>query len=515
MKTSNIMRLLYISILSSLVLFTSCKKYLDVKPKGKLIPTEIADFDHLLDNTNIVQWSFLDNNYGCMLGYMTDNISLSDPIGNIYYKANNHPNIDRYYGYLFREPYKNPAYSDYFWEWGTYRSMAYFNNVIDGVNGVKTSSNAADADRVLAQALVGRAWSYFHTALVFGPVYKPGGDNTTKVLPYLTNSDVDAPMPDLSTQEEVFAKVAQDLYAALPAIPAITNYPSRPNKAAAQAMLAYYHLFTQKYDSVVYYSNLAWTAATAGGVDKVLYDYNALSLSDPANPLTSAIKSPDNLIQLPGSREMLLFRYPDNGAGLSASSYPSTEFINLFDQANDLRFKFFLLTAPGYKTTFSGTTYDDGNRIQYYRGATATGGYPKTQVTSGFTYPELLLMRAEGYARTNKLTEAINDLNTLRKYRYKTGTPVLAAGTQDQVIAQVLDERRRELPLGHIKRFLDLKRFCLEPGKPWGKTKITHQLNGTTYEGTIDSHTFILPIPNTVLTFNPQWGIPMDTRPFN
>jgi hypothetical protein len=212
---------------------------------------------------------------------------------------------------------------------------------------------------------------------------------------------------------------------------------------------------------------------------------------------------------------MLLYRYPDAGAGLQASSYPSDEFVNLFDQANDLRFKYFLLTAPGYKTTFSGTTYDDGMRIQYYRGANATGNFPKTQLTCGFTYPELLLMRAEGYARTNKLTEAINDLNTLRKYRYKTGTPALTVGTQDQVIAQVLDERRRELPLGQIKRFMDLKRLCLEPGKPWGKTKITHQLGTVSYEGTIDSHTFILPVSNIVLNFNPQWGIPQDTRPFN
>ncbi len=508
------MRLLSLCILAVFTLFTSCQKFLDVAPKGKLIPAEIADFDHLLDNTDIVALGpFLDNNGGSSLGFFTDNISLSDPLGKIAYKASSNPNIDRYYSYISREPYKNPNFSDYYWELGTYRTMKYFNNVIDGVNAVKNAGNEADANAVIAQALVNRAWGYFHTTLVFGPVYKPGGNNSTKVLPYITSADIATPMPDLSTQEEVFAKVLQDLHTALPNIPAITNYPSRPNKVTAQTMLAYYHLFTQKYDSVVYYANLAWTAATAGGIDNVLYDYNTFSYSTPATPLTSAMVSPDGKLQLPTNREIMFFRNPDNGAGRTPSSYPSDDFIALFDQANDLRVKYFLLSAPGYKTTYNGITYDDGNRLQYYRGATGTGGI-RTQMTAGFTYPELLLMRAEGYARTNKLAEAITDLNTLRKYRYKTGTPLLTVGTQDQVISQVLDERRRELPVGHIKRFMDLKRLCLDSGKPWGKTKITHLVGTDTYEAAIDSHFFVLPISNTVLVFNPQWGIPLDTRPF-
>jgi hypothetical protein len=504
------MKLPSLYILGVLTLLTSCKKFLDVKPKGKLIPTEIADFNHLLDNNDIVQAAFLDNNGGSNLGYLTDNTLLTDGLGKIFYKANNHPNVDRYNAYTFREPYNNPNVNDYFWE-STYRSMKYFNNVIDGVNGIKNASNEAEANSVIAQALVNRAWGYFHAAIVYGPVYKPGTSNGTKVLPYVTSADISVPVPALSTQEEVFAKVANDLYAALPNIPAVTNYPSRPNKVATQAMLAYYHLFTQKYDSVAYYANLAWTAAAAGGVDKILYDFNTLSYATPANPSNSQIVSPDSKIQLPNSREILFFRNPDYQAGRINSSYPSVEFVNLFDQTNDLRFKYYLLKVPGYKTTFSGVTYDDGDQYQYYRGG---GTSPKFQITAGFTYPELLLMRAEGYARTNRLAEAIGDLNTLRRYRYVTGTPPLTVGSQDQVINQVLEERRRELPLGQVKRFMDLKRLCLEPGKPWSKTKIVHTVGTDTYEGTIDSHFFTLPISNTILKFNSNWGIPLDNRPF-
>lgn len=509
-----IMRLVSFLSIFFLVLFTSCNKFLDVKPKGKLIPGEISDYNHLLDNADIVQYPFMNNNRNSLLGYLTDNITVSEGMGKIYYKANNSPNIDNYYAYIFRAPYRNPNLPDYYWEWGTYRAMKYFNNVIDGINALPSASTA-EAKAVLAQALVGRAWAYFHTTLIYGPMYKPGGDNSTKTIPYVTSSDVSTPVPALSTQAEVFSKVLTELHTALPNIPAVTNFPSRPNKVATQTMLAYYHLFTQRYDSVVYYSDLAWKAATAQGVDRVLYDFNTLSYADPVNILTSAIKSPDNKINLADSRENLFFRATDESAGRISASYPSDEFIALFDKNNDLRYKYWLLEAPGYKTT-SGGGFNDGQRIQYYRGAIPIGTtIPKFQMTSGFTYPELLLMRAEGLARMNRLAEAMDDLNLLRRYRYVTGTAALPVpATQDETIRLVLEERRRELPLGHLKRFLDLKRFTLEPGKPWAKAKIVHQLGTEVFESDVNSANFTLPISNNILTLNPGWGIPLDMRPY-
>ncbi|GGH64204.1 hypothetical protein HNQ91_002355 [Filimonas zeae] len=511
------MRISYL-LLPVFILAASCNKFLDVKPKGKLIPTSVAEYAHLLDNPDVVQYPFLNNNSQSMLAYMTDNISLSEGIGKVYYKASNSPSIDNYYGYIFRAPYRNPSISAPFWDWGTYRSMKYFNNVIDGIHSLGDAAATADAQAVLAQAYTSRAWSYFHTTMVYGPVYRPGGDNSAKTIPYVTSSDVSLAAPPLSTHEEVFRKVLADLHTALPHAPEVTNFPSRPNKAATQAMLAYYHLFTGKYDSVVYYADMAWKASAAQGADKVLYNFNDLYYTNPANELTSGIISPDSKMNLPNSREILLFRAPDNSAGRASASYPSDEFIALFDKDTDLRYKYYLLQAPGYKTTTGGVSYDDGNKIQYYRGVLTPGSTVplKFQMTAGFTYPELLLMRAEGYARTNRISEAVADLNLLRRYRYVTGTPDLALpASADEAIRLVLEERRRELPVGHLKRFMDLKRFCLEPGKPWAKTKIVHELGAEQYEGTIDSPLFTLPIANNVLSFNPEWGIPLDTRPFN
>ena len=86
----------------------------------------------------------------------------------------------------------------------------------------------------------------------------------------------------------------------------------------------------------------------------------------------------------------------------------------------------------------------------------------------------------------------------------------MAITGQDAMIQEVINERRRELPVGSPKRFFDLKRFCNETGKPWAKTSITHKVKGVDYKANIESENFILPIRNDVLRWNPQWGIPLD-----
>lgn len=501
----------YIILVAAALLASSCKRYLDVKPKGKLIPSTVADYDHLMDNTSTVDLNFLDGNKGSILATLGDNLEITEGQGKVGFVLNSHPNVERYYAHIFRQPYKNPNTDDQFWSSGSagiYPQISYFNNIIEGIRGIgqKTAEDETFGKATVAQAIVARAWCFFNANMIYGPVYKPGTANATKTIPYVVAGDVNMPIPELSTTAEVATRVLRDLHEALPDLPVRATWPSRAGKATGHAMLAYYHLFTHQYDSVVYYANLAWTAA--GNPAAVLYDYNKIKLADPSKPLTSLlVSSQDGFINLVNSREMLFYRATDRDAGVAASlSYPSAELLALYDRTNDLRFSLFFLNAPGYKTNLGGG-FDDGMRISTYR-------FRKTKMTDGFSWPEVLLMRAEGYARTNKLELAIADLNTLRQYRFKPGTPQLTAGTQDEVMQQVLEERRRELPVGGFKRFLDLKRFALENGKPWSKSQITHKVGSQTYTATIDSKDFIVPISNVVLRYNPQWGIPLETRSY-
>jgi hypothetical protein len=133
--------------------------------------------------------------------------------------------------------------------------------------------------------------------------------------------------------------------------------------------------------------------------------------------------------------------------------------------------------------------------------------------TNGYSFPEILLMRAEGRARSGNFSGALADLNLLRKNRHITGTPDLNL-TGDALIEEITKERRRELPSGSPKRWHDLKRYTLDAGKPWSKTSITHTLRGQTYTANIDSEHFVRPISNEILRFNPQWGRAEETRPW-
>lgn len=509
-----------ILILSTLLvlLLTSCESFLDVKPAGKLIPetSDVSSFDKLLNNTNTISWIYMNNNRNSSLIYLADDIEMSDNQAE-YAWYNGHPNIDCYFAHIYKMPYGNPAVQDYYWNWGFYRAAQYFNACIDGCNSVRTPGTEDAANQTIAQATVARAWGYFMAAIGYGPVYQPNnpGGNSAKVLPYRRTSDVMAPMEDLSTLQEVFDNVATDIHSQLKYLPEQVSSNTRFGKIQAYAFLAYYHLFTANYDSVSIYADRALTLAAqqSGGMDQLFYDMNEFSwadskvATDPDLRYGSTINTTQgkDAISTTYNRENCLYR--ECAGGGSSSTYPSKELLDLFDQTTDLRREFFFFEYDGYKTTVGGVSYDDGKRIQCYQ--------TKQSRTSGYTYPEILLMRAEGRARTNNTQGALDDLNYLRKFRHKTGTPALNISGADNIIQEIVNERRRELPLGSPKRFFDLKRYCLESGKSWCKTEVQHVVQGVTYSQPVNSAYFVLPIRNDVIRWNPHWGIPMDESPWS
>lgn len=120
-------------------------------------------------------------------------------------------------------------------------------------------------------------------------------------------------------------------------------------------------------------------------------------------------------------------------------------------------------------------------------------------------------------ARLNKLPEALADLNLLRKYRYNAALASLPNGgalSQDQLLHEIVNERRREMPMGTFQRVLDIKRLALDTGKPWSKTKIEHTLGGKIYAADVNSKFFTLEINNPIIALNPSWGLQPNTTPY-
>lgn len=509
---------IYIIFFTITVLFTACTKFLDVKPAGKLIPErgDVASFANLLNHDYTLYGGFTNQYGGCRLNYLTDDIEMSNNQSN-YFWISSFPYIDCYFAHIFKTPYENPNNVDsYVWFQDFYRPIEYLNACIDGINSVRAENEKQLANETIAQAKVARAYLFFNLGLIYGPVYDPKGTNNFRTIPMRTQSDVMAPMEDLSTNGEIFSQVLKDIHVSLPVIPEVVGSPSKFGKVATLAFLAHYHLFTQKYDSVALYANQALSLAAVqnGGIDNLFYDYNKITwadagvATDPNKKNASTLNTSQGSVPLTANyhREMLLYRRCSTPPGASYA-YPASGFLNLFNAAQDLRREFFFFEYTGYRTIQSGVTYDDGRKVLNYQ--------TKMARTSGFSYPELLLLRAEGRARTNDLAGAVSDLNLLRKFRMKPGFTPFSSSIQDAVIEEVLNERRRELPVGSQKRFLDLKRLVLEKGKPWAKESITHIVNGTPYTANVNSDYFRMPIQNDVILWNPHWGLETEKRPWS
>lgn len=510
------MKKIYISlILSSALFMTNCTDFLDVKPVGRLIPSKVEDLENLLNNTRTIDYHFMDNNRGSFYAFLGDNVRISNNQESYLYTST-FVNIERYAAYTYYHPYNNPNIIQYTWEWGIYRAAAIFNTVIDEV----VALNGQDSDvgkNIVAQAKAGRAWSYMVGGLGYGPMYDPDGTNEHKVLPYRKDSSPVAPNPSLSTTKEILDLVEQDLLEAKGA-PVNVGNPTRASLTAVEGLLAQLYMYKRDWTKMSQYAESAWSKAlaTKGSVDNLIYNLNDFSYKpnpsaspSPGTDVEVALElvGPDNLINQTNNREFLLYRVaPTSGS----SVYPSSDFLDLFDQSADQRYRLFALKSLGYSVTVGGIKYDDGVQTYYYRES-------KMAANQGMTYPELLLMKAEANARLNNLSAALTDLNLLRKYRYSPATATLQNGgslNQDQLLEEILKERRRELPLYTFQRVLDIKRLALDTGKPWAKTKIEHVVGGKTYSADVKSKFFTLDINNPTILLNPSWGLVPNTQPY-
>lgn len=515
------MKLKYLFL--SLIVFTSCSDFLDVKPVGKLIPTETEEFENILNNVRTLQFHFMNNNKSCMYAMLGDNLSISEN-QNKYLYISSYVNMEVYAAHIFSLPYENPTKPQHTWEWGIYRATGLFNNVIEGIEGLDGAAETETGKAVIAQAKAGRAWSYMVGGLGYGPMYNPNGQNNTKTIPYRTSADPTAANPDLSTTAELMALVKKDLDDALDAPENVAN-PCRANKAAVHALRAEYFMYMRDWPNMLKEASTAWEKSVAlkGSVDNLIYDLNQFYYRDDPNAqpaegtdkeLSLELVGQDLLITQTTNRENLFYREAPNGcvtSNGSASFYPSDDFLALFDAATDRRYQLFALRLLGYSTTVGGVKYDDGVKRTFCRESKMMGN-------QGITYPQLLLMKAEAEARTSDKTNALKDLNLLRKYRYSGSNTDLPNGsslTEDELLYEILKERRRELPVSSYQRAFDIKRFVYDAGKPWSQSTITHKVGSKVYSAPVDDEHFTLPIANSVIRLNPQWGLEEDNRSYN
>jgi tetratricopeptide (TPR) repeat protein len=432
----------------------SCSKYVDIKKSS--------------------QQSFLETAQDCQL--LMDNYDLF----NTGYPADGELSADDFYlddaGYN-RDVVTIEARTLYTWQpnairisadvWTKQYNKVYHTNLVLETLATLPATDAA-VPNLKGTALFLRAYAMWHLAQLYIKPYnaenlgQPG-------LPVHLKSDIND-VPGRGTVEETYNQILADLEAAVELLNSTASVSSRPDKAAAYAMLARVYL------SMGNYAAAQTNADSALQLKNELLDYNE------ANPgtLTPFVRfNKEVLFHSVKAREDAL----DPGYGEGNMAVIDSVLYQTYDD-NDLRKAIFFkenLDAADYETPL-GTYRFSGN----YEPSVSSAQF------NGLSVDELYLIRAEGYARGNEVAKAMADINTLLKSRYVTGTFTdLTAANAEEALEIVLRERRKELVMRGL-RWTDLRRLQ--------DHELKRVIDGTTYTLPVGDSRYTLLIPQEVIT---------------
>lgn len=439
----------------------SCDSYLDIKPKGMLIPETCSDYEYLLNNP---QQTKLSDSYP---NFLTDDVYL--PYDDEF--TDGVAGLDRSDAnlYTFNSTVFTDGEQDGLWEYSYSRIYTY--NVI--ANNVMESTEATDEHKrqVRAEALVGRALEYLTLVNAYGKHYDAATAATDPGVPLRLDDDMEAKDLKHATVQEVYDQIKADLDEAAPNLPEKpVDNAFRASRPVGYGILARMYLYMGDYAKALTNAELSLQA------NSTLIDLSQYEVVDPLQYF-GRINVPD----LGDNPENTYIRMAPATIGLSARVYGSDDLMALYDHERDARYRLFFTRSIG------------GYSLDYDLWA------PYLNVNMALTTAEMYLIAAECAVRTGDTDKATTYLNTLRQHRYSPYEPFEASSAQ-ALLKEILDERRRELPFNGCMRLIDLKRLNREPG--FAKT-ITHEVDGTTYTLEPGSPKYVLPIPPNVLRFNP------------
>ena len=441
------------SILLICMGLVSCQKYVDIKKSGSQSFLETAnDCQLLLDNYDLFNTDYpydgelsADDYYLDDEGYNLDRVTIEDR--SLYTWL---PNAIRASPDQWVKPY-NKIY--------------HTNLVLETL----AKLSGTEINNLKGSALFLRAYALWNLAQLY---IKPYSTATAQEpgLPIHLKSDIND-VPGRGTVKETYDRIVADLKEAVTLLNTTSTISSRPNKAAAYAMLARVYL------SMEDYPNALSSANEALQLQHELLDYNTIS----TGTLTPFVRFNKEVIfqSIKGRADIL---DPGYGEGNSAIIVP--ELISEY-AADDLRKVIF------FKENISNEDYT--TPLGTYR---FTGNYEPSVSSSqfnGLAVDELYLVRAECYARGNNASAAMADINTLLRSRWADGTYTdMTAADATAALETVLTERRKELVM-RGQRWTDLRRLNKDQN-------LTRTVNGTTYTLPPADSRYTLLIPQEVIT---------------
>jgi tetratricopeptide (TPR) repeat protein len=445
-----------------IAVFSGCKKYLDIKPKGYVIPQNVQDFERLLNSEAMIR------PLPILLEAFTDDYYL------VSFNKNNHLISPVNQAYLWSaDVFKTPEDYRYTSFYNLLYANVYQYNAV--VNGIDEASGGTIERKAIAKARakLGRALSYWYLLNLYAKPYSASTASADPGISLVISNDINVKLPGRGTVQACYEFILNDLNEAIPALPLSAADGYQLTKGAGYGFLARTYLMMGRYDKA------GEAARAALKTNDKLVDYNSEYTTHQLigrdfftwkdNSILFDMLMPENILAL---------SYPP-GPDFQVS--PLTE--QLFD-ADDLRraeFNAFLRNNSG---TWDGVTY-------------AFFGYLGYAYSIGISTPEMYLVNAEANARAGDIEAAMADINLIRKNRIKkeSYTELNASNVKD-ALKIVLTERRKEL-LFKGARWFDMRRLNSDPDN--GFTAKHYFSDGTYIELPPNSLRYVLQIPEAAI----------------
>ncbi len=424
-------------------IFSSCDKFLEVTPKGLVIPETLADYESMLNSPTLTK---------------TFPINLLDFTDDVFNDLDELSEIPKANGYYWRSiiTVNEKASPDI---WGPLYRCIYDANVI--ISGVPDASEgtAEEKQQLVAEALVIRANCYLDLLTVFAKAYDPATAATDPGLPMVTSISVTDKAPGRSSLQATLDAIISDITIAINSLPETNINRYRLTKYAAYGLLSRIYLYMADYANAKTYTNMALEATHS------ILDYNSYNNS---NEVPKYELNPEVLWQRASV------------SGSAGGMIYSDDLHSYFD-TTDIRYSFLTTTSNNSLSRFS---------------------FPGVY-NFGITFPEMYLTKAELLARENKFGDAMDIVNMLRQNRIKADSYTYQTATSgEEALIKVLNERRIELAFSGL-RWFDMKRLDQEGRMPEVRRIDVETME---IEATLPPHSpkYTFEIPVRVQMFNPD-----------
>jgi hypothetical protein len=370
---------------------------------------------------------------------------------------------------------------------GPLYSIYTYNKIINEVMDV-ADGTAAQKKMVHAEALAGRAWTYFLLINYYGKPYQASTAATDPGFPIITSADITGNKFSRASVQQVYDFITDDLKKAIPDVSPQVFHRLRMSRPAAAALLGKVYVFMHRYDEALPLLESALQGLSSAQAAVQLYDYNEtfapdgifmpISMFGPNYPVTA-----DN-------EEALYLRQFSNFHVLFNTLQVNSATMALY-APSDLRL-----------LLYSNTPFPTGAPFQ-------AGAYRRTApsiVPFGVVIPEIYLLIAECRARLNDLEGAVNILEEFRRHRMPpadAAVPAAVASDPMKLLQFVMDERLREFA-GLGFHWFDMRRLSVDP--LFSHPAYTHTLrqpDGTITTYTLQPARLVLKIPPKILLANP------------